>query len=261
MLMGQFVCCLFASMFPFDYWYCHWCGWFPSVRVSIQLIRLIRFEMEILWFPIEMVFFGTDHSHSTLRSFTCNMLWSIKLSGRDCELTKHTPLCWWPRLTSSHAYNSPHQLSMFWQNPFSLFSLLSMAGHGARRHGHPDRPLVPAGLGPSLLTATCPARQCHLPVWYQGFDVENKEGEIFDIHHDSSPPRDSESDSAPQALDEAAATQHIVDTVTTLAVNTAQTDPFTTSQSETQERSQNTAFDIRHFFRKETEQTVCLPCE
>jgi len=206
MLMEQFVCRLFALMFPFNYCYCHWCSWFPSVCVSIQLIRLIRFEMEILRFPVEMVFFGNDHCCSTLRSFTCNTLWSIKLSGRDHELTRCTLLCWQPRLTFSHAYNSPHQLSMFWQNPFSLFSLLPMAGCGARWHALPDRPLVLAGLGPSVLTTTCPACQCCPPVWYWGFDVEDEEGEIFDIYHNSPPPGDSESDSASQALDEAAAT-------------------------------------------------------
>lgn len=151
---------------------------------------------------------------------------------------------------------------------FSLSSELQtccMATRGARKQGRAGCPPAEAQLGqaiPAATTATArPARQRRAPTRYQGPGVGDDEGEVFDLNNVSGDSDESDSAPSPQALAARRGPPRGADTETSLATNTARTDPLATSQSETRGRTQNIAFDIRHFFRKEDERTVCLPCE
>lgn len=130
-----------------------------------------------------------------------------------------------------------------------------MAGRRVRKDVCQDGAQVPfphAELDLSVPITTRPARQRRAPVRYRGPD-DNSDAESFDIHRDSPPPGASDSDDQ--------ATTRATDTAATLIVDTSQSVPSNTTATSQSGKSRNVAHDTRHFFRKEKERTVCLPCE
>lgn len=141
-----------------------------------------------------------------------------------------------------------------------------MAGHGARQRrgrAHQEPESHPPASSQSDSESTLggpitarPARQRRPPTRYQG---PNTDGEYFDLNLPPGASDDSDSESTRQVPDvnNTTATQRLT---ADLALNTARTDPLGTSRTESG-KSQTIAFDIRHFFRKESERTVCTACE
>lgn len=169
---------------------------------------------------------------------------------------------------SNIAVSNQHHVSLYKYCPFYR------GGH-SRVKTMPRRPKAPTEavpapqtLPPTAAGAPTPSsprrtgRNHRLPRRYrQRPRQEVNAGEYFDISQVSSDSSSCSSDDETEprnAGPRPPRQAQLATNPTNTAVNTAVTDPLATGRSG---KAQNVAYDIRHFFRKEAEQTVCLPCE